>query len=111
LDPEDDNDPTARVNIIGSLCDPASFLRAVRDAPLVASRTFGRVSLRSLAGGAPGNPANGSAPPEAAAAEPAFLDAPLDDLLATAHAIREAIVVTERLEAALTARVGTSQAI
>src|SRR6185312_6050275 len=49
LDPEDDNDPSARVNILASLCDPEATLRLLRAAPLSQSRQFGRVSYRDFA--------------------------------------------------------------
>lgn len=49
LDPEDDNDPSARINVLASLCDPELVLRSVRTAPLSQSRQFGRVSYRDHA--------------------------------------------------------------
>lgn len=45
LDPDDDNDPTIRVNSLTALCDPES-IQALRAAPLFVSRTFGPVSAR-----------------------------------------------------------------
>ena len=48
LDPEDDNDPTLRVNTVAQLCDPETMLRYVREAPLVSSRALGRFSLRDF---------------------------------------------------------------
>lgn len=49
LDPEDDNDPSARVNTVAGLCHIETVLRAVRLAPLTASRQFGRISYRQFA--------------------------------------------------------------
>jgi type VI secretion system protein ImpA len=49
LDPEDDNDPSARVNALLSLCDGEHVLRVLRQAPLTQSRQFGRVSYRDFA--------------------------------------------------------------
>ena len=48
LDPDDDFDPTARVNILASLCDPDLALRAVRCAPMLQAPGLGDVSLRDL---------------------------------------------------------------
>ena len=48
LDPEDDDDPTLRVNTIVALCDPETTLRALRETPLVNSRTLGRFGLREV---------------------------------------------------------------
>src|ERR1700744_178813 len=55
LDPEDDNDPTPRMNVIAELCDPAGVLRDLRQLPLSRSRQFGRFSWRDygLARGLP----------------------------------------------------------
>jgi type VI secretion system protein ImpA len=47
LDPDDDNDPTARINILANLADSVTTA-AVRVTPLVASRAAGRFSLREL---------------------------------------------------------------
>jgi len=48
LDPDDDNDPTMRVNAVRNLAGPATVLRALRLAPLARSRTFGEISLRDI---------------------------------------------------------------
>jgi type VI secretion system protein ImpA len=48
LDPDDDNDPTMRVNAIMALADPRTILPGIRSAPLTESRTFGRFSLRDM---------------------------------------------------------------
>lgn len=54
LDPEDGNDPTERMNIIGALAPPPStdeFLRfkdRVLDAPVCAAKQLGRLSLRQI---------------------------------------------------------------
>ena len=112
LDPDDNNDPTARVNIIGSLCDPQTILHGIRQAPLVQSRAFGRFSLRDLAiasGDLPA-PAGMDAPPTMQAIEGAFLDISLDDLKATADAVRAAADQVRAIESAVTEKVGASNA-
>jgi type VI secretion system protein ImpA len=48
LDHEDGDDPTMRLNALGPLADPESFLRDVRSTYLVASPQHGRVSLRDV---------------------------------------------------------------
>ena len=48
LDPDDDNDPTMRVNAVRDLTGNDTFLRAVRLAPLTDSRAFGRFCLRDI---------------------------------------------------------------
>jgi type VI secretion system protein ImpA len=49
LDPEDDNDPSARVNTVVALCHIETVLRAIRLTPLTQSRQFGRVNYRQFA--------------------------------------------------------------
>lgn len=113
LDPDDNNDPTARVNIIGSLCDPQTILHGLRQAPLVQSRAFGRFSLRDLAiaSGEMPAPAGMDAPPTMQAIEGAFLDISLEDLTATADAVRAAAEQVRAIESAVTEKVGASNAV
>ena len=47
LDPDDDNDPTMRVNAVLGLA-AAPLLATLRATPLTDSRTFGRLSLRDI---------------------------------------------------------------
>jgi type VI secretion system protein ImpA len=49
LDPDDDNDPSARVNTVAALCHIETVLRAIRLSPLTASRQFGRINYRQFA--------------------------------------------------------------
>lgn len=48
LDPDDDDDPTMRVNAVRSLADPDTVVRALRLAPMTDSRAFGRICLRDF---------------------------------------------------------------
>ena len=45
LDPDDDNDPTSRVNTIATLCDRDVTLLNVQEAPLISSRALGQFGL------------------------------------------------------------------
>ena len=112
LDPDDDNDPTARVNIIGSLCDAQTMLAGIRQAPLVQSRGFGRFGLRdiAIASGETPAPAGMDAPPTMQAIDGAFLDSSLEDLQATAEAARSAAEQARAIESVVTEKVGTSNA-
>jgi len=112
LDPDDDNDPTARVNIIASLCDAQTILRGIRQAPLVQSRAFGRFGLRdiAIASGEIPAPSGMEAPPTMQAIEGAFLDTSLEDLQATADAIRAATEQARAIENAVTEKVGAANA-
>lgn len=113
LDPDDDNDPTARVNIIGSLCDPQGMIAALRQAPLVQSRKLGRFGLRdlSIASGEIPPPAGMEAPPTMQAIEGAFLDSPVEELQATADAVSSAAEQVRAIESTVTEKVGTANAI
>lgn len=48
LDPDDDLDPTLRVNTLASLCDPGRILKPVRNAAMVRVPGLGGISLRAV---------------------------------------------------------------
>lgn len=114
LDPDDDNDPTLRINTIVALCDPETTLYDLRGAPLVSSRALGRFSLRDvqIAAGllTPVATDEERAPPNQSMINGAFQDALLEDLQAIAEAATTAFERTERIEALLTDQVGVTQA-
>jgi type VI secretion system protein ImpA len=112
LDPEDDNDPTMRVNIISTLIDPARFLHVLRTVPLVQSPSVGRFSLWDLAvakGDIP--PPKGTEPPKLELIEAAFTSSDLEVLQATALDIDQALERVKGVERTLTDRVGVSNSI
>ncbi len=112
LDPEDDNDPTLRVNLLVSLCDPEFMLRSVRETPLVSSR-LGRFSLRDiqLATGVLKLPAGSKETvAELSGIEAAFMDSDLEELQACAQAVRDSIEAVTAIEAEVTERVGVHKA-
>lgn len=114
LDPDDDDDPTLRVNTIVALCDPEATLHALRETPLVHSRSLGRFSLRAV------QIASGALTPLAKDKEGelptpekingAFQEVGLDQVQATAATIAEAIDRVQRIEAGLTDQIGVTQA-
>ena len=114
LDPEDDNDPTLRVNVLVALCDQEATLRGVREMPLVNSRALGRFSLRDvqIASGllAPLASDEPAELPTQTKIDGAFLDADLDELQATAAAVAEAIERVKRIEVVLTELIGVARA-
>lgn len=112
LDAQDDNDPSLRVNLLAALSAPATLLRELRDAPLVGVRGHGSFSLRDI------DMASGELPVPAgqeavtlAVIDAAFHEASQEHLLATAAALRSAMVNSERIERLLTERVGSSRAL
>lgn len=107
LDPEDDDDPTQRMNIISGLCDFESMLHPVLLAPIVESRAMGRFSLRDMhmAIGKLPPPPTGE-PPQLAALQAAFSDAPVESLQGTLSAIERSLDALKRTEVFLAERVG-----
>jgi len=109
LDPEDDNDPTSRVNVLMSLCDGESFTDRIRTIPLVAARTLGRFSLRDIAIAAGEQPPlAGVEPPKMSAIEGAFTECPLPELQATGDALRSARESLAAIEAFVGEKVGAA---
>lgn len=111
LDPDDDNDPTIRVNTIASVCDPTSMLRFAREAPLVKSRGMGTFSYRDvlIASGELPPPAEG-AKPEQSSIEGAFADVEAAQLKETAQAAARSLELVRGIEQAVTDHVGMSNA-
>lgn len=114
LDPEDDNDPTLRVNTIVALCDPETTLRALRETPLVNSRTLGRFSLRDIqiAAGVltPVATDDQAELPTQAKINGAFQEVGLESVQATVTVVAEAMARVEQIEARLTDLIGVTQA-
>jgi type VI secretion-associated protein, ImpA family len=109
LDPEDDNDPTFRVNILMGLCDSEAFIDRIRLIPLVSARSFGRFSLRDLAiasGEIP--PLPGVDPPKAGAIDGAFTESPVPALQATAESLHAALASLAAVESFVGEKVGAS---
>lgn len=110
LDPEDDNDPTERINVLLALTDRDGLLAQARACPLVRSRVFGVVAYRDIEiAESRASPAAGVAPMEAAAIGGAFQDGDLDELNATSTAATAALAALRALNDSLTNRVGTAQ--
>ncbi len=102
LDPDDDNDPTARVNCVLDLCDREHLLDALRSTPLIRSRVFGPIAYRDI------EIAEGrsSAPPDGHGIDPAavngaFKDCDIDALkeaeAAAGSALRQAQAILDTL--------------
>jgi len=101
LDPDDNNDPLERINILQSLSpttvseqDPMKFKQRLAEVSLCNSAQMGRFSLRdiqvsrgeiALAGG------KGSGAPEASVIDAAFQDTATEELLGASQAAGEAI--------------------
>lgn len=89
LDPDDDDDPTMRINTVLGLADP-SMVRLVRLAPLTESPNFGRLTLRDLAvaDGEIEQPADMARKPDPAMVSAAFKDSRKDLMRPRLDALR-----------------------
>ena len=101
LDPDDNNDPLERINILESLSptsvnvqDPMRFKQRLSEVPLCNSARMGKFSLRDIQI-AKGEIAvagdEGVKIPEVSVIDAAFQDTTTDELLATSQATQEAI--------------------
>ncbi len=111
LDPDDDNDPTVRVNILTALSDPEAVLSDLRAVPLVVSRAFGPVTYRNVAL-AIGDlkPVGDEKPTELSAIKAAFKDCDAEQLSAAAEAANAAMSRVGDIEVTLTEKVGVGDA-
>ncbi|MCD2517122.1 type VI secretion system protein TssA [Massilia sp. G4R7] len=112
LDPDDDNDPTLRLNSLATLVDPASIIRDLKDTAFIQLPNLGPLSVRVL------EIANGETTPPAgqAAIAPASIEAALRDvrpeaMLESAQAVGAAHDSVANLEALLARQVGAANAI
>lgn len=113
LDPDDDNDPTLRINILLGLCDAETTLQELRCAPLVTSRALGRFGLREVqiaAGVLAASSNDEETAPSLDMINGAFQDAPLAALQETSAALHNAFTTVANIENIVTERVGVIQA-
>jgi type VI secretion system protein ImpA len=112
LDPDDDNDPTLRINSLAQLTDPATILRDLRETAFIMLPGLGPLTLRVL------EQAHGEAsvPEGQSALTPESIEAALgdvsDEALQTAtDAVNGALASVTNLEAAIERHVGSAQAL
>jgi type VI secretion system protein ImpA len=112
LDPDDDLDPTLRINSLAVLADADSILRDLKDATLLVLPGLGPLSIRML------DIANGEiAPPEGeeklaiSAIESALADAGHEQLAVSVSLLARALAGVVNIEVILVRHVGSSQAL
>jgi type VI secretion system protein ImpA len=113
LDPDDDNDPTERMNILGNLAspgDPYRFIPRLQETPIAQSPSLGRVRLHDIVL-AKQPAASGSEPQPAALSESQiqaiFKDTNLDTLKAVHEAVTQSIDCVKNIDTFLSEKVGT----
>ncbi|KPJ88683.1 MAG: hypothetical protein AMJ53_16505 [Gammaproteobacteria bacterium SG8_11] len=111
LDPEDNNDPTFRVNTVSALSDPETVLRSVRTAPVVSARGVGQFSIRDidLAKGILQPTSSDEAIPELGVIDACFMQAELPELQTTFEAVQQARENISAIEKIFTEKVSAAQ--
>ena len=111
LDPDDENDPTWRVNTLSSLNDFNATIEALHKAPLVDAGMVGRFSMTDIeiANGDSPAPAD-SEPPMLANVEAAFEQVDAETLVQRTAALREGSTHIAEIESLVTDHVGAAQA-
>lgn len=110
VDADDDHDPTARINILLSLVDPAGFVRELRSAPLVISPRHGRVCLSDIERAA-SELDTGAPTLDQAAIDAAFADAAIEEVVAVGDALAHALSSLARIDAWLVERIGHRRSV
>lgn len=112
LDPDDDNDPTIRVNTLMSLCDNATTLEYLTHCPLVSVRAIGQFTLFDwkVASGEIAWPSDSDDPaPEKNLIDAAFQDCELEQLESRLEAARTISTAVREIEDFVTDKVGAAQ--
>ena len=111
-DPEDDDDPTVRVNVLAGLCDADTVLALLREAKLAEARGLGSVSLRlwQIANGELPAAEGGEELPDANLVQAILMECDGSELEGTATVVAESIDLLKTIEATVTATVGAGQA-
>ncbi len=112
LDPDENNDPTQRINILMGLCDFNKMIQPLNKIPLVESRTFGQFSLRNvhIATGKLSVVDEENELPDSAQIEAVFKEIDLDDLQAKTAVAADCITQLDRVEAAVSNQIGGANA-
>ena len=114
LDPDDNNDPTIRVNALLNLCGQETMLRPIREVELASAKGIGRFTLRDFLvadGKLPAPQSLDTPPPGMAEVDAAFMSCDLEELQEKAEAVKESIGLVESIESALMNKVGPTQAV
>ncbi|MGD8911386.1 MAG: type VI secretion system protein TssA [Candidatus Thiodiazotropha sp.] len=112
LDPEDNNDPTIRINTLINLCDPFETLAAINKIPVVSSTVMGTYSYRDIQI-ATGNLQSSDTDNQELVLDQidaAFRECPEEQTQQTLSYIEQAIECVNAIETRLNQQVGIDQA-
>lgn len=111
LDPDDDNDPTERINILSELCDYDSLLRPLQQIPVLEAKAVGKFNFReiSIASGKSSATSTEHAVNQATI-DAAIQDSAVEDLQQRLQTISNSLDYLNQLEAIMTDYVGVGDA-
>ena len=111
LDPDDDDDPTMRINALIALCDQGSTLKLLNETPIVSAPIAGRFSRKDylISTGDLTPPPEMETIPDAALVDAAFNEAPTDELKTTFLAVSQSIAIVEEVENRITESVDVTR--
>lgn len=112
LDPDDDNDPTLRINSLAILADNTAIIRDIKDTAFIQLPVLGPLTVRmlELAAGELA-PAAGQAVVSQSSIDAALRDVRPEAMLEASNAITQAHDSVVQLEAALVRQVGNTSAL
>lgn len=111
LDPDDDNDPTERVNTLMALCDHETLLAPLQQSPLLESKMLGRFNFRDISIASGKSTATSSEKEvNQATIDAAIQDVDASQLQQTFQLLTLSLDNLNQLEAVVTEQVGVSQA-
>ncbi len=114
LDPEDNNDPAMRINILSDLCDREATLVSLLDAPVVQLKGLGTFSLRDykIANGELEPPKNSEKDPvDIQLIEAAFREGDASDIKVTREIVDNLLLSLKKLDGLLIEKVGSNQSL
>ncbi|NRR31435.1 type VI secretion system protein TssA [Oxalobacteraceae bacterium] len=112
LDPDDDMDPMLRINSLATLADATTFLRELRDAPIIMLPGLGALTMRGLdVASGELQPLEGETKVEFSSLQAALGDVELEREQVLAATLSQAFDSAVQIEALLVKEVGSSQAL
>ena len=111
LDPDDDDDPTERINVLLSLCDYDTLLKILQQIPLIESKALGRFGHRDISIASGKSSATGQEKDvNQSTIDAAILDAEVDNLKQASKSVNQSLDNLKLLESLVTEYVGISNA-
>ncbi len=101
LDPDDDNDPTERVNVLMTLCDLDVIIKPISAIPVVESNALGKFNFKQIKAAH-----EGADEPNLATIEAAFIDSELEQLQQTSQCVILSVEMLDAIESNVTQYVG-----